>query len=153
VNEYYEHYKLVRNKGTVPFKPAIVRHPQQIEIYNDTYGSDYWKDIKHNFLTKKLKPDPIPEKRERFNTNLNKYDNNLSITKIPTKSRFSLNKQRVARSELQLQSDENRVTYNSDKTFSVKSGMLDSNAPMKVNPDYEKLPNNARIQQSSIKPQ
>lgn len=47
-------------------------------------------------------------------------------------------------SELKVQSDENRVTYNSDKTFSVKSGMLDSNAPMKVNLDYEAVSNNQR---------
>lgn len=45
-------------------------------------------------------------------------------------------------SELKIQSDENRITYNSDKTFSVKSGMLDSNAPMKVNLDYEAVSNN-----------
>lgn len=52
-------------------------------------------------------------------------------------------------SELKVQSDENRVTYNSDKTFSVKSGMLDSNAPMKVNLDYEAAPNNQRGAQNS----
>jgi hypothetical protein len=46
VNENYEHYKLVKSKGASPFKPSLVRYPQQIEIYNDTYGSDYWKDIK-----------------------------------------------------------------------------------------------------------
>jgi len=48
----------------------------------------------------------------------------------------------VIQSDLKIQSDENRITYNSDKTFSVKSGMLESNAPMKVNPDYEAAPNN-----------
>jgi hypothetical protein len=55
----------------------------------------------------------------------------------------------VISSELKVQSDENRVTYNSDKTFSVKSGMLDSNAPMKVNLDYEAVPNNQRGAQNS----
>jgi len=51
----------------------------------------------------------------------------------------------VIQGELKVQSDENRITYNSDKTFSVKSGMLDSNAPMKVNPDYESAKSNERV--------
>jgi len=51
----------------------------------------------------------------------------------------------VIQGELKVQNDENRVTYNSDKTFSVKSGMLNSNAPMKINQDYEAAPNDQRV--------
>jgi hypothetical protein len=93
VNEHYEHYKLIRSKGgAAAFKPSLVRHPQQIEIYNDTYGSDYWKDIKQTFLSKQTKPEIAPEKRDKFNINTKQFESNLSITKIPTRSRFSLNK-------------------------------------------------------------
>ena len=64
------------------------------------------------------------------------------MIKIPTRQRFGNgnNKHKVVLQDRKQLSDENRVTYNSDKTFSVKSGMLDSNAPMNVNPDYEATP-------------
>jgi hypothetical protein len=66
----------------------------------------------------------------------------LNITKIPTRKRFHNNKSRIVLRGLE--KDENRITYNSDKTFSVKSGMLDSNGPMNVvkveTSDYENAP-------------
>jgi hypothetical protein len=48
-------------------------------------------------------------------------------------------------------SDEKRVTYNSDKTFSVKSGMLESNLPLKNYADYEQNTKNLQIMQVSKK--
>ena len=33
-------------KEIKPFQPSIVRQPQLVEIYNDTFGSNYWGEIK-----------------------------------------------------------------------------------------------------------